>query len=178
MAITSYPRPGETINTDQFRDLFRVLAGGSGIVTTGALRPFGDSTGLQVKVAPGFAIIDGVPVNSTDVEVIPIDAGSGGSLSRVDALVASLDYSLSPIVKFEVLKGTPAASGAVRPSIAPSGTVVARMLIADINVGPTAATVTAGMVIDRRAILAQRVILSKTAPATTPGVPQVWVSWQ
>jgi hypothetical protein len=161
MAITAYPRPNETITTDQFQAWSRRLIS-TGAVDNAAFLPYGDSSGLNVKFAPGFAIVDGIPVLSTVVETRSVSAGSGGSLSRVDTLVANLDYSTNPIVSFAVIQGTPAASGAAAPSLALSGSVVFRWPIANILVGPTASTITAENVVDRRSFTSQNVGLWTT----------------
>jgi hypothetical protein len=149
MAITSFPRPSTTVSTDQFRDLFRQLIT-TGAVTPGGFAPSADSSGLTVKMAAGFAVIDGIAVNSTAVESRAIAAGSGGGLSRIDTLVANLDFSATPAIQFGVMQGTPAATGAAAPSLALTGSIVYRWPIANIAVSPTASTIIAGNVTDRR----------------------------
>jgi hypothetical protein len=149
MAVSAYPKPSTTISTDQFRDFFRQLIT-TGAVTAGGLAPSADSSGLNVKIAPGFAVVDGIAVNSTAIETRSVGAGSGGGLSRIDTLVANLDFSATPIVQFVVIAGTPAATGAAAPSLALSGSVVFRWPIANIAVSPTASTIIAGNVTDRR----------------------------
>lgn len=168
MAITSFPKPATTITTDQYRDLFRQFIS-TGATTAGGLAPSGDSSGLNVKLAVGDAVIDGVYVKSTAIESRTIAAGSGGGLSRVDLLVANLDFSATPIVQFAVIQGTPAATGAVMPSLALSGTVVYRWPIASIAVSPTASTILAGDVTDLRTFAGDPRIRVQATPPT--GVP-------
>jgi hypothetical protein len=156
MAITAFPKPSTTVSTDQFRSMFRELIT-TGAVTAGGLAPSADSSGLTVKIAAGFAIIDGIAVNSTAVESRAISAGSGGGLSRIDTLVANLDFSATPIIQFAVIQGTPAATGAAAPSLALSGSVVYRWPMANIAVSPTASTIVAGNVTDRRSFSGKEV---------------------
>ncbi len=169
MTITAYPKPATAISTDQFRDFFREFIG-TGALKDADLKPFGDSSGLVVKFAAGMAVIDGVAVKSTVTESRSVDAGSGGGLSRVDTLVADLDFSANPIIQFVVLKGTPAASNPAPPSLALTGSIVYRWPLADIAVSPTAATITADNVIDRRTLVRKAPGLWSTA--TRPASPR------
>jgi hypothetical protein len=164
MAITAYPRPSTSITTDQFRDLFRQFIS-TGATSSGGLLPYGDSSGLNVKLAVGDGIVDGIYVKSTAIESRTIAAGSGGGLSRVDTLVANLDFSATPIIQFAVIQGTPASTGAVAPSLALSGTVVYRWPICDVNVSATASTILAGNVVDRRTFAGDpRIRVQSTLP--------------
>jgi hypothetical protein len=168
MAITAYPSPNNTITTDQYRALFRQF------ISTGAtlptdLAPFGDSSGLTVKMSAGSAVIDGVFVDSPDEESRAIAAGSGGGQSRIDTLVANLDFSSTPIVTFEVLQGTPSASSPAAPSLALSGTVVYRWPICDVSVSATASTILAGDVVDRRSFAGDpRIRIQQAVPTNVP----------
>jgi hypothetical protein len=170
MTVTAYPKPLTTVDTDQFRDLFRLLIS-TGSINDASLLPYADSSGLNVKIAAGFAVVDGVAVRSTAVETRTIGAGSGGGLSRVDTLVANLDFSATPIIQFAVIAGTPAATGATAPSLALSGTVVYRWPICDVNVSPTASTILAGNVVDRRSFTGEEVGLWTTG--LRPAAPRV-----
>jgi hypothetical protein len=170
VTISAYPKPSTTVDTDQFRDLFRLLIS-TGSVNAASLLPYADSSGLNVKIAAGFAVIDGIAVRSTAVETRAIGAGSGGSLSRVDTLVANLDFSATPIIQFAVIAGTPAATGAAAPSLALSGTVVYRWPICDVNVSPGASTILAGNVVDRRSYTGEEVGLWTTG--LRPASPRI-----
>jgi hypothetical protein len=168
MAITAFPRPGETVSTDQYRNLFRQFVS-TGATTSTALTPYGDSSGLNVKIVAGSAVIDGVFVDSPDLEQRGIAAGSGGGLSRVDLLVANLDFSATPVVSFTVLQGTPAATNATAPSMALTGTIVFRWALASINVSPTASTILAGDVVDLRTFSGDpRLRIQEEAPTNAP----------
>jgi hypothetical protein len=149
MTVTAYPKPAQVTSSDQFRDFFREIIG-TGAKDDAALKPFGDSSGLFVKFAAGFGVIDGIAFKSTATETRAVDGGSGGGLSRKDTLVANLDFSATPIVQFVVLKGIPAASDPAAPSLALAGSIVHRWPICDIDVSPTASTITAANVTDRR----------------------------
>jgi hypothetical protein len=168
VTISAYPKTGQTITTDQYRDLFRQFIS-TGATTSGGLLPYGDSSGLNVKLAIGDAVVDGVYVKSTAVESRTVGAGSGGGLSRIDTLVANLDFSATPIVTFAVIAGTPAASGAAAPSLALSGTVVYRWPIANISVSPSASTILSGNVTDLRSMAGDpRIRIQEAVPVGAP----------
>jgi hypothetical protein len=170
VTITAYPKSGQIITTDQYRDLFRQLIS-SGATTSGGLLPYGDSSGLNVKFAVGEAVIDGVFVKSTSVESRSVAAGSGGGKSRIDTLVANLDFSATPIVSFAVIQGTASASSPAAPSLALSGTVVYRWPIASISVSATASTITSANVTDIRSYTSKEVGLWSTG--LRPVAPRV-----
>jgi hypothetical protein len=152
MTITAYPKPGVVTTSDQFRDFFREFIG-TGALKDADLKPYGDSSGLVVKFPAGMSVIDGIAVKSTAVESRAVGGGSGGGLSRKDTLVANLDFSATPIIQFVVLPGIPAASDPAPPSLALAGSIVFRWPMADIAVSPTASTITAADVTDRRTLV-------------------------
>lgn len=165
MALSAFPKPGQTITTDQFRAWTRQFVS-TGASSSTAFAATGDSSGLNVKVAIGDAVIDGILAQNPSIITMPVDAGSGGGLSRIDTLVANLDFSASPIVGLAVLKGTPASTGATAPSLALSGTVVYRWPICDVNVSATASTILAGDVVDRRTFAGDpRIRVQSTLPS-------------
>jgi hypothetical protein len=168
MTITAWPKPATTVSTDQYRKLFKQFIS-TGAISATDLLPYGDSSGMVVKLAAGGAVIDGVYVDSTAIESRTIAAGSGGGLSRIDTLVGNLDFSATPIVTFAVIQGTPAASGAAAPSLALSGTVVFRWPIANISVSPTASTILAGNVTDVRSFAGDpRIRIQEAVPVGAP----------
>jgi hypothetical protein len=174
MAITAFPKPSTTVTTDQYRDLFRQFVT-PGATSAGGLAPYGDSSGLNVKIAIGDAVIDGVYVKSTAIETRTVAAGSGGGLSRIDTLVANVDFSATPIVTFAIIQGTPAATGAAAPSLALSGTVVYRWPIANIAVAPTASTITAANVTDLRSFVGNPgIVVQATAPVGA-ALNTIWI---
>jgi hypothetical protein len=166
VAITAFPKPAQSITADQFRDYFREFIG-TGARVDADLKPSADSSGMNVKLAPGIGFVDGTQVRSTAIETIPVAAASGGG-SRIDTLVANLDYSASPIIQFAVIAGSPSVTPA-RPSLALSGSIAYRWPIADIAVGATASTITAANVTDRRTLVGRTVITWTTA--TRPSSP-------
>jgi hypothetical protein len=150
MTQTAYPKVGGATTDGQYRELFR------NILETGALSTSGyaataDSSGMNVKVAAGLAIVDGIVAKSSAVETLTIAPSSGGTLSRVDTVVLQLDYSTDPIIRLVVIPGTAANTGSqVAPSLAPTGTVQYNWPIANVAVAPTAVTIAAGNITDRR----------------------------
>jgi hypothetical protein len=174
MTITAYPKSGQTITETEYRTLFKTFVS-TGATTPTGLEPFADSSGMNIKFAAGMAVIDGCLVNSTVQESRAVAAGSGGGLSRIDLLVANLDFSATPIVTFAVIQGTPAASGAAAPSLALSGTVVARWVLASIAVSPTASTLVAGDITDLRTFAGDpRIRIQETEPVGAP-LNTIWI---
>jgi hypothetical protein len=174
MTITAYPSSGQVITETEYRDLFKTFIS-AGSTTAGGLEPFADSSGLAVKFSAGMAVIDGCLVKSSVEESRAVAAGSGGGLSRVDLLVANLDFSSTPIITFEVMQGTPAASGAAAPSLALTGTVVARWVLASIAVSSTASTLLAGDITDLRTFAGDpRIRIQEAAPVGAP-LNTIWI---
>ena len=150
MTQTAYPKVGGSTTDVQFREMFSKILD-TGAVAEGDFAPVGDSSGMQVKIASGFAIVDGVVAKSTEQETMAIGAAPGGSLYRIDTVVECLDYTHDPIVYLKVLAGVAAASGSqAPPSLTPSGDEKFYWPICDVALGPTTATITSGMVTDRR----------------------------
>src|SRR4051812_2043477 len=91
MALTSYPFDGQDTTETEFSLLFRELQ------DTGVADSFGgpglqvsaNGSGMTLTVAPGFAILRGYAVSSTDVESVTLPAA--GSTARQDRIVLRLD---------------------------------------------------------------------------------------
>lgn len=148
MTMTSWPFDAADVSETQF-SLWSNSANGSGVlgVPDGTeLRVTGDSSGLQVKMAPGFARVRGHAFLSDAVVTIAIAAGD--AQPRIDAVVLELDPAADTILP-KVVKGTPAASP-VAPALTITDGAVFHLLLALVNVPPSAATITAGNVTDRR----------------------------
>lgn len=171
MAITAYPKPSTSITTDQFRDYFREILS-TGALNDAAWKPSADSSGLLVKCAGGLSVIDGVLAKNSSSASVAVGGGSGGGLSRKDTLVANLDFSATPIIALAVLPGTPAASNPAPPSLALTGSIVFRWPICDIAVSPTASTINAGDITDRRTFVGSDV--KAWATADRPSAPRMY----
>jgi hypothetical protein len=70
--------------------------------------PFGDSSGMQVKVGTGRAWIEGVWCESDAIEILTISA-SHATLPRLDLVVLRVDWDANT-VGLAVLEGTPGAA--------------------------------------------------------------------
>ena len=110
------------------------------------LLPFGDSTGMQVKLSSGRAYIRGHFYENDATLTMAIGANSSGN-PRIDRLVVRLNKTTNAINAL-VIAGTPAASP-VAPAMTQTSTIW-DIPIADVAVANAAATITAANVTDRR----------------------------
>lgn len=150
MTQTAYPKVGGSTTDVQFREMFSKILD-TGAVLENDFAPSADSSGMNVKIAAGFAIVDGLVAKSTAQETLAIGTAPGSGLFRIDTVVECVDYTQNPIVYLKVLAGTPATSGnQAPPSLTPSGNEKFYWPICDVAIGPTTATITSGMVTDRR----------------------------
>ncbi|MGW2541547.1 tail fiber domain-containing protein [Kitasatospora sp. NPDC001574] len=146
MAITSYPFDGQAASESQFSYLFRELqdSGVAASADSTALRVTADSTGMTVKVAPGFALVRGHAIQSTAVESLTIPAAD--ALSRIDRIVLRLDPAANSIV-IAVVKGTP---GSGTPALTQTDTGIFEAPLATVAVFASSATIAAAQVTDAR----------------------------
>ncbi|MFE9254028.1 tail fiber domain-containing protein [Streptomyces sp. NPDC006879] len=167
MAITSYPFDEQPVSEGEFSYLFRELQSTGVADTVGGpgFSVFGDSSGMQVKVSSGFAVIRGHAVQSTDTEIVAIGAAS--TSVRVDRVVLRLDPTANTI-SLAVVEGTP---GGGVPALTQTDTGVYEFPLAQVNVGIGAATITASAVIDDRRFTGNTV--GGWTTATRPQSPRV-----
>lgn len=156
MTESAYPKSGGPLSEEQWSQILsRVYHGVDG---ASSLAVTADGGGLRVFVAEGRAGVEGHGYENTAALEVPIDAGD--TLARVDVICLALDYSADPIVQVSVVKGSP---GAGAPSLDPSGTVVARLPLANIAVAASAVTIPPGAVSDRRVTVDQTIAAAVTA---------------
>lgn len=110
------------------------------------LQPFGDSSGMQVKVRAGAAWVEGAYFRSDAEETIAISAAHG-SLARKDLLVVRVDWANNNI-DLAVKAGTPAASP-VLPVVQQDASLW-EIAIAEITIPAAATLIGAGDVADVR----------------------------
>ncbi|MFE7463112.1 tail fiber domain-containing protein [Streptomyces sp. NPDC057499] len=167
MSITSYPFDDQAVSEGQFSYLFRELqsTGIADSVNGSAFGVYADSSGMQVKVNPGFALVRGHAVQSTDVEIVPIEAAS--TSVRVDRVVLRLDPAANQIT-IGVVKGTP---GGGVPALTQSDTNVYEFPLAQVNVAVGAATITATAVSNERRFIGNTV--GGWTTATRPENPRI-----
>lgn len=165
MAITSWPYTDQDTTDVEYSRLFREMAG-DGVVGSlsssgsGALRPYGDSSGMQIKMTSGSAIARGYMMLSTATETIAVGS-SHATLRRTDRLVLELNLSnptsatrLTP----KIVAGTPSSSSSPAPAaLTQTDTGVYQIGIALITVDPGVSTIASSKVKDDRPWLDQMV---------------------
>ena len=152
MAQTSFPfdaGTGATVTEAQYSQLFRRLqsSGVHGSTSGTELKPFGDSSGMQVKVPAGFAIVRGHAYNSSATETLTI-AAANATNPRHDLVVLRLDPTANSVV-LAVVTGTAATSPA-DPTVAQTEDATFELVIARVTVAANATTISAGAVADLR----------------------------
>ncbi|MGM9381123.1 tail fiber domain-containing protein [Streptomyces antibioticus] len=170
MSISSYPFDGQAVSEGQYSYLFRELASHSGIagpegLGTTSFSVYGDGTGMNVKVNPGFAIVRGHAVQSTATETITIAAASAAQ--RYDRVVLRLDPTANSIT-LAVVQGT---SGGGVPALTQTDTGIYEFPLATVTVPVGAATITSGNVQGEREFLGNTVGAWTTA--TRPKTPRM-----
>ena len=149
MAQTSWPFENVDTSETQFSLWARNL--GQGVIDGKLLElePFGDGSGMNVKVKSGQALVRGHFYDSTVQETLSI-AAADPSLPRKDAVVLRLDPTANSIL-LTVITGTPNASPSLPPLIQTDGAVY-DLLIAEVNVAAGAVVINSGNVVDQRTI--------------------------
>ncbi|HZW98532.1 MAG TPA: tail fiber domain-containing protein [Trueperaceae bacterium] len=168
MSISSYPFDEQDVSEGQYSYLFRELASHSGIADSvggSSFDVYGDNSGMQVKVNPGYAVIRGHAVQSTATEVVPIAAASGAT--RYDRVVLRLDPTANTIT-LAVVEGTP---GGGVPALTQTDTGVYEFPLATVTIPVGAATISAGQVNTEREFLGNTV--GGWTTATRPKTPRV-----
>lgn len=151
MAQTSWPFENVDTTETQFSQMFRNIGEGvKGSSATNDLKPFGDSSGMQVKVYAGQALVRGIYYSSTATETLAV-AAAHATLGRIDSVVLELDPSANSIL-LKVLTGTP-ASTPVAVTLTQTDAGVWQQLLGTVSVAAAATTVSAGNVTDARSFL-------------------------
>jgi hypothetical protein len=104
VTLTSYPFDGQDTTETQYSLLFRELQD-TGVADTHGGPGFqvsANGAGMVLTVAPGFAILRGYAVSSTDVETVTLPAA--GTTARQDRVVLRLDPAANAI-SIAVLQG-------------------------------------------------------------------------
>ncbi len=169
MAQTSWPFENADTTEAQYSQLFRRLqtSGVSGSPATTDLKVTGDSTGMNVKVAAGYAIVRGhAYYNSAQVT---LTIGAAGASPRIDTVVLRLDPTANSIV-LAVVAGTPGASP-VAPTLTQTDEGTFELAIGSVAVGASVSTISAGNVTDVRSYLGSQ--FGRWTTATRPTSPLV-----
>lgn len=147
MAQSSWPFENIDTSETQFSQWARNIGEG---VKTGALNElevFADSTGMQVKVKSGQALVRGHYYQSTAEEVLTVTAADLTN-PRIDTVVLELDPSANSIT-LEVIAGSPAPSPAPEPLVQTDAGIY-QIKLAEVLIDAAATTIAAGKVTDGR----------------------------
>jgi hypothetical protein len=177
MAETSWPFDSQTSSENDWSYLMRHLTamqegGVIGTPASTALKVTGDSTGMQVKLAAGYAIVRGhMYYNSA---TITLAIATSAATARIDSVVLKLDPTANTITA-GVVTGT--AGSGTAPSLTGNQTDTGAywMEIGRVNVGASVSTIAAGNVTDLRQFIGAKVgTWSNTSrPAGTTQFPLV-----
>lgn len=148
MAESSWPFDPDDTTETQYSQIFRnlTMTGVVGDPSTNDLKPFGDSSGMQIKVPVGFAFVRGHMYYNDSVLTKAVAAAA--TSPRVDRIVLRLDPTNNRIT-CEVLAGTPAASPTL-PALTQTDAGIYEAQIGQIAVGASVSTITAAVVTDDR----------------------------
>lgn len=147
MAQSSWPFENIDTSETQFSQWARNIGEG---VKTGALNElevFADSTGMQVKVKSGQALVRGHYYQSTAEEVLTVTAADLTN-PRIDTVVLELDPSANSIT-LEVIAGSPAPSPSPEPLVQTDAGIY-QIKLAEVLIDAAATTIAAGKVTDGR----------------------------
>jgi len=147
MAQSSWPFENIDTSETQFSQWARNIGEG---VKTGALNElevFADSTGMQVKVRSGQALVRGHYYQNTAEVALSLEAADLSN-PRVDTVVVELDPSANSIV-LEVVTGVAESSPSPEPVVQTDAGIY-QIKLAEIAVGTGVTTITAGNVTDTR----------------------------
>lgn len=158
MAQSSWPFENIDTNETQFSRWARHIGEGvNGGPDDTKLLVFGDDSGLQVRVGSGEAMVRGHYYLSSAQETLTIN--TAGADTRIDAITLELDPTLNRII-LKVVEGTAVPSNPVPPTLTQSDTGIYQLLLAHVTVLPSASSILAGDVTDRRTFLSAQPAVS------------------
>ena len=149
MAQTSWPFENIDTSETQFSQWARNIGEGVIVGKGLELETYADSTGLNVKVKSGQALVRGHYYNSTAQETLTISAASGTN-PRIDLVVARLDPTANSIV-LAIVTGTPATTPTA-PAPTQTESAVYELPLATVYVNTSAVTINPGDVTDSRSL--------------------------
>lgn len=150
MAQTSFPFENIDTSETQFSQWARNIGEGVKQSSGNELAPYGDSSGMNVKVGTGQAMVRGHYYTTTAEETLTVTA-SDPSNPRIDNVVLELDPSANTIL-LKVIAGSPNPSP-TPPSVVQTDGGVYQLKLAEVLVGAGVTTITAGNVTDARTML-------------------------
>lgn len=168
MAQTSFPFDSQTSTESDWSHIFRQLTattggGVEGSPATNELKVTADSSGMNVKIAAGSAIVRGhMYINDAQ---ITLTVGASSSNPRIDVVVLELDPTANQITA-KLIAGTAAVSP-VAPTLTQTDTAVYQLPLGQVYVGASVSTISAGNVTDVRPFAGYDVGLWTTATRPT-----------
>lgn len=165
MAQSAWPFENIDTSETQFSQWARNI--GEGVKGTSGgteLKVFGDSTGMQVKVPAGYAMVRGHYYSNTAQETLTI-AAAHATLARIDSVVLQLDPSANTILL--VVKTGTAASSPSAPALVQTDSGVYEIRLANVAVAAAATTITSGNVTDTRTFIGPAPITSLSSAVIT-----------
>lgn len=135
--------PGASVTEDGWRRFARHFRG-DGVIRSigGEFRPFGDSSGMQVKVPTGECWIRGQWGESTTQKTLPI-AAAHATLIRRDLVILRNDFVLNRIELDVLTNGTPGSS--TFPTLTQNSSMW-EIQLAQVTVPAAASTISSGAV--------------------------------
>lgn len=165
MAITSYPFDNQDTTETQYSWLFRELqdSGVADSIGGTGFQPYGDSTGMTVKLKSGYAVIRGFAISSDAVFTVTLPAAD--STPRVDRVVLRVDPTANSITP-TYIKGV--AGAGVPAALTQTDTGIYDLPIALVSVAASAPNIGPLDVADDRRFLGGRngVWTTATRPAS------------
>jgi hypothetical protein len=148
MAELSWPFENQDTTETEYSELFKRLQndGVAGDPTTNLLRVTGDSSGMNVKLAAGFAIVRGHIYHNTAELTLTISPAA--AQPRIDLVVLELDPTGNAITA-KVIDGTASATP-TPPTLTQTNDAIYQLAIASVAVGANVTTISAGNVTDTR----------------------------
>jgi hypothetical protein len=151
MAQTSWPFENIDTSETQYSQLFRNLGEGPIDGKGFELEPYADSTGMNVKVKSGQALVRGHYYDSTGTETILIPAADATN-PRIDRVVLRLNPTTNAIL-LTLIQGTPAASPSA-PALTQTDGAIYDLPLAQVYVAANETIIEPADVTDQRTIFA------------------------
>ena len=124
---------------------------------------------LNLTIAAGQAFIRGHYYINTDDLVLAVT--SAGTNTRIDIVVVELDPTANTIVT-KIVEGTAVASSPTAPTLTQSATGIYQLPIATLTIPTSTVVITAGMLVDTRTFMGNRIGIWTTA--TRPANPTAY----
>lgn len=150
MAQTSWPFENVDTSETQFSQWARNIGEGVKQNTLDELEPFADSSGMQVRVSSGQALIRGHYYQNSAETTLAVTA-SDPTNPRIDNVVLELDPSANSVV-LKVVAGTPASSPTA-PAVVQTDGGIYQLKLAEVEVGAGVTGIAAEDVTDTRPML-------------------------